>query len=64
MLVNGSKIRQLRQARGIQQDRLAYLMGVGQSTMSRVECGSRNGRLSLLIKLAKFFNVNVDELLL
>lgn len=64
MLVNGSKIRQLREAHGLQQDRLAYLMGVSQSTMSRIEGGSRNGRLSLLIKLAKFFNVNVDELLL
>ena len=45
------------------QAQLAKLLGVSQMTVSHMERNQLNIRGDKLIKLAKIFNVNTDELL-
>ena len=57
------KLKQLRRARGESQEELARATGVTQNTISRLERGEREARVSTLRKLAEHFGVSVAELL-
>lgn len=60
----GHRIRMLRKARGLTQPQLAKAIGCAQSTISELETGeSRKPQSGNLLKLAKFFDVDIEHLL-
>lgn len=59
----GNRIKELREYLGINQQRLADLMGVLRPTISQIENGTRKIYAEELIKLSEIFGVSVDSLL-
>ncbi len=57
-----TKLREHRQARGLDQAELAALVGVRRETIGRLEKGLYNPSLKLAMDLAKVFGVSVEEL--
>ncbi|MDD5561739.1 MAG: helix-turn-helix transcriptional regulator [Candidatus Omnitrophica bacterium] len=58
------KVRGLRIKRGISQDRLSKLTDLSLNTIVKIEAGkNRNPTIMTLSKIAKLFNVRVDDLI-
>jgi transcriptional regulator with XRE-family HTH domain len=57
------KIRDLRQARGISQARLAELLEVSPVILSRWELGRSVPRVDAIVKIAELLDVSVDAIL-
>jgi len=57
------KIKELREARGWTQERLAKKAKVSRVTIGRIEIGHSRPSLDLVERLAKIFKVKVSELL-
>jgi transcriptional regulator with XRE-family HTH domain len=60
----GTKIRSLREARGILQRQVAYHLDIDSPMLSNVERGERKARREWIPKLAELLKVNEDELLI
>lgn len=60
----GARVRQLREARGLSQQALEQKAGIARGYLSRLEAGSRGGRVShaQLEAIAKAMDVSVVEL--
>jgi len=56
-------IKQLREARGLTQQRLSKASGVPRPTLANLESGSANPTLSVLLKVAAALQVTVEELI-
>jgi len=56
------RIRQLRERKGVSLRELARRSGVGAATLSRIESGEANPRLSTLLQLADVLGVFVGQL--
>lgn len=56
------RIKQLRKRKGVSLRNLARQSGVGAATLSRIEAGKANPRLSTLLHLAEVLGVFVREL--
>ena len=57
-------LKKLRERKGLSQDRLAKLADVANNTIIKIEQGENiNPRLDTLKKIAKAFDVSVDELI-
>lgn len=57
-------ITRLRKAKGLSQEKLARLADVANNTLIKMESGeNQNPTLDTLKKVAKAFNVGVDELI-
>lgn len=59
----GKNIKNIRKNRGITQQQLADLINMHRSNYSKVETGQREISISALAKIAKYFNVSVDDLI-
>ncbi len=59
----GERIRKLREATGLNQKRLAELLGISRPAVSQIENDERKVCVDELLKLAEIFNVSVDGLL-
>lgn len=59
----GQRIKELRKANGLTQERLADHLGVTYKAVSKWECGLTVPDLSLIMPLAKILRVTADELL-
>ena len=59
----GTRIRNLREEKGVLQRELADILGTKQHNISLYESGDRRPNYETLIALAKFFNVTVGQLL-
>ena len=57
-----TKLREHRQARGLDQAELAALVGVRRETIGRLEKGQYNPSLKLAMDLARVFEVPVETL--
>lgn len=58
-------LKYLREKKGMTQESFASMIGeIGQKAVSKWETGEREPELSRLIKIAKFFDVSIDDLLL
>ena len=56
-----NKIEQIRKERGILQDELAKYMGVSRQTISSLENGRYNPSITLAYKIAKYFDMTIEE---
>lgn len=56
-----NKIEQIRKERGIRQDEFAKLMGVSRQTISSLETGRYNPSIILAYKIAKYFNMTIED---
>ena len=52
----------LRNGRGLSQKEVAIAIGAGVRAYQRYEYGEREPQLSVLIALADFYNISLDEL--
>lgn len=57
-----NRIEEIRSAKGIRQDELAKLMGVSRQTISSLENGRYNPSILLAHKIAKHFNMKIEEI--
>jgi transcriptional regulator with XRE-family HTH domain len=58
----GARLRSLRRTRAMTLADVAEATGTSQSTLSRMESGARRPSLDLLLRLARTYRVNLDEL--
>jgi len=58
----GSRLRRLRERRGVTLTTLAKQTGISKSTLSRLESGQRKPSLELLLPLAQAHGLPLDEL--
>lgn len=58
----GPRMRNLRRERGVTLAELSRTTGISESTLSRLESGSRRPNLELLLPLARAYGVPLDEL--
>ena len=58
----GSRLRRVREQRGLTLTEAATLTGVSKSTLSRLETGQRKPSLELLLPLAQTYRVPLDDL--
>lgn len=58
----GQNIRRLRKQQKVKQAVLASALGIGRQTISAYECGVTLPDIFLLIKIADYFGVSLDEL--
>ena len=56
-------LKELRIEKGLSQQELAQILNVTQSTVAKWESGDREPNFSILIQVAKFFEVSTDTLL-
>ena len=56
-----NRIEEIRKQRGIRQDELARLMGVSRQTISSLETGKYNPSIFLAWKIARYFEMSIEE---
>ena len=56
------RLKELREQKRLNQEGLALMLNVSQSTVSAYEIGERTPDLTTLIAIAEFFNVSLDYL--
>ena len=56
-----NKIEEIRKEKGIRQEDFAKLMGVSRQTISSLETGKYNPSIFLAYKIAKFFEMTIEE---
>lgn len=58
----GEKLRTLRQQRGLSQNQLGDRLGVTRNYISRMERGEKIPNVAMLLKIARLFDVSLDQL--
>ena len=56
-----NRIEALRNQKGIRQEELGKLLGVSRQTISSLENGRYNPSILLAYKIAKLFNMSIEE---
>ena len=59
----GKKLKELRQTKGLSQQKLGEELGFCNQTISFWESGSREPDLDTLLKISHYFDASIDELL-
>jgi len=58
-----TRLRDLREDRDMNQTQIAKMLGMSQTGYSKYETGENDIPTTILIKLARFYNVSIDYLL-
>ncbi len=56
-----NRIEQIRKEKGIRQEDFAKCMGVSRQTISSLENGRYNPSITLAYKIAKYFEMSIEE---
>ncbi len=56
-----NRLEEIRKAKGITQEELANTLEVSRQTVGSLENGRYNPSIILAFKIAKFFNVSIEE---
>ena len=56
-----NRLEEIRKAKGITQEELANALEVSRQTVGSLENGRYNPSIILAFKIAKFFNVSIEE---
>ena len=59
-----NRIEEIRKERGIRQEEFAKSMGVSRQTISSLENGRYNPSIMLAYKIAKYFEMTIEEVLI
>lgn len=59
-----NRIEEIRKIRGIRQEDFAKAMGVSRQTISSLETGRYNPSIFLAHKIARFFDMTIEEVFL
>ena len=59
----GSRLKELRENKGLRQEDIADMFGYGKSTISQWESGKNDPEFKIITKLADYFNTTTDYLL-
>ncbi|MBW4827430.1 MAG: helix-turn-helix transcriptional regulator [Clostridiaceae bacterium] len=59
-----NKLYELRKQKGLSQDELGSKLNVSRQTISKWELGETTPELEKLIKISRFFNISIDELVM
>ena len=59
-----NRIEEIRKARGIRQEEFAKQMGVSRQTISSLETGRYNPSIQLAYKIARYFDLTIEEVFL
>lgn len=59
-----NRIEEIRKAGGIRQEDFAKALGVSRQTISSLETGRYNPSIQLAYKIAKYFNLSIEEVFL
>ena len=57
-----NRLEELRKQRGIKQEELAFAMEVSRQTISSLEKGRYNPSIILAFKLARYFDLSIEEI--
>lgn len=57
-----NKLEEIRKERGIKQEELASVLEVSRQTISSLENGRYNPSIILAFKIAKYFNMSIEEI--
>jgi len=63
LIMIGTRLKELRERKKLQQDQVAKLLSVNKSAISLYESGMRQPSLDMLIAYARLFKVSTDYLL-
>lgn len=63
-MFNGNKLRELRKEKKMTQKQLDNAIGFNNRTVCQLELGNYQPSLQKLVKIAKFFDVSIDDLIL
>ncbi|MDW0004009.1 helix-turn-helix transcriptional regulator [Clostridioides difficile] len=55
-------MREIRKERGIKQEELASVLQVSRQTIGSLENGRYNPSIILAFKIARYFNMNIEEI--
>jgi transcriptional regulator with XRE-family HTH domain len=58
----GKNIKKIREEKGLKQQNIADLISMHRSNYSRVETGDRDLSIEAINKIAKYFNITIDQL--
>lgn len=56
-----NRIEEIRKERGVRQEEFAKFMGVSRQTISSLENGRYNPSITLAYKIAKYFDMTIEE---
>ena len=56
-----NRIEEIRKIKGIRQDELGKMLGVSRQTISSLENGRYNPSILLAYKIAKYFEITIEE---
>jgi len=59
-----NRVEELRKARGIKQEELAAALEVSRQTIGSIENGRYNPSITLAFKLARYFELSIEEIFL
>lgn len=59
-----NRIEEIRKARGIRQEEFAKALGVSRQTISSLETGRYNPSIFLAYKIARYFDMAIEEVFL
>ncbi len=59
-----NRIEEIRKADGIRQEDFAKALGVSRQTISSLETGRYNPSIQLAYKIAKYFNLSIEDVFL
>ena len=59
-----NRIEEIRRTRGIRQEEFAKAMGVSRQTISSLETGRYNPSIFLAYRIARFFDLTIEEVFL
>ena len=59
-----NRIEEIRKAGGIRQEDFAKALGVSRQTISSLETGRYNPSIQLAYKIARYFNLTIEEVFL
>lgn len=57
-----NRLEEIRKERGIKQDELAKVLEVSRQTISSIENGRYNPSIILAFKIARFFDMTIEEI--
>lgn len=57
-----NRLEELRKERGIRQEELAEVLEVSRQTIGSLENGRYNPSIMLAFKIAKYFNMSIEEI--